>query len=173
MTRKIFYKLTKEQEEDCKKFQKIKKIENTSISDFMIDSFSMMATKAQENLTILVNQKELTKLEIEQEDFGSVVKDLKGEGDLKVVIFTGDKIPEGMLLAFKISNIMVKKKKEGTPHQIFEDYLQEYIKSQFDFIHNFVIEYELRQEAEAAKAETKKIEMEQEKQKVKEKALAS
>jgi hypothetical protein len=156
---KIFYKLTQEQQMECLEFIKIKKL-NMALSDFIIDGLRQLVLNNTNQAVQLISSGQLTQKELDEEKFAFTESVPEGQGGQRVIVLTGSKLLEGLIQAFKVSNIMGRENNMKT-HKKLENYIQDYIQGQMAFIHTHLLELALEDEVKATKETTKKTELEQ------------
>lgn len=149
---KIFYRLTKEQEAECQEFLKTKNI-TIPTSDFILDGFKTLVMNTIQNTNGLLETKQITQKELDDEQVQFTESIPEGNGEKRVIVLSGEKIVNGLIQACKLSNVMDRKSQKKT-FSTLEPYLQEYIEGQMKFIHMHLMELEINKELEVSKKQT-------------------
>lgn len=173
MTSKLFYLLTKEQENITNEFLKINKIEAT-ISDFVIDTLKKVSGDITNALPNMIELKKVTQEELDKEivKFEGKLSKIPDNAQLKAIVLSGESIINGLVTACKINNISNRKNNMIIFSKV-DDFVSEYISNEIQKLKAWLVNYKLQQEVEESKKLTNDAEIEQVKKDFKEKALKS
>jgi hypothetical protein len=166
MSRKLFWSISPSQEKDVDEFFIINKI-NATQSEFVIDSLNMLAKNIDQVLKEQLSTKKITHEEITAQKINYEGKITPKKGyKLKVIILTGSKTFDGLMLACKINNVVNLKNKDVV-YSTLDSFVEGYIENELNKISAWLIQYNFDQEAKQSKEETLKEEKLKEKPKSK------